>query len=66
MKILSTYGFANYNTKTGHVKLLPRAFLYYQAAANKRDFDNVFISSKMTKGFNASFNLDSMYLSKWC
>ena len=28
MKILSTYGFANYNTKTGHVKLLPRAFLY--------------------------------------
>ena len=62
MKILSTYGFANYDTKTGHVKLLPRAFLYYQAAANKRDFDNVFISSKMAKGFNASFNLDSMYL----
>ena len=62
MKILSIYGFANYNFRTGHVKLLPRAFLYYQAAAKKRDFDNVFISSKMATGFNASLNLDSMYL----
>ena len=35
MKILSIYGFANYNFRTGHVKLLPRAFLYYQAAAKK-------------------------------
>jgi len=62
MKILHTYGFANYNAKTGLVKLLPRAFLYYQAAAKKTDYDNVFISSKMTSGFNASLNLDSMYL----
>ena len=62
MKILSTYGFANYNSRTGLVKLLPRAFLYYQAAAKKTDYDNVFISSKTTNGFNASFNLDSMYL----
>ena len=63
MKILGTYGFANYNTKTGHVEIIAAGFLVLQAAANKRDFDNVFISSKMTKGFNASFNLDSMYLS---
>ena len=62
MKMLSTYGFAIYDIKTGHVKLLPRAFLYYQAAAKKRDFDNVFISSKMATGFNASLSLDSMYL----
>ena len=62
MKILSTYGFANYNTKTGLVKLLPRAFLYYRAASKKTDYDNVFISSKTAGGFNASFNLDSMYL----
>lgn len=58
-KILSQYGFADYNETTGLVKLYPKAFHYYDASAEKVDFDNLMVPSKIQNGSNAHLNLDS-------
>ncbi len=59
---LEQYNFAVFNEKSGHVTLLDKAYLYYDAAARKRDFDNLYIPSKLEGPPNASMNLDSMEL----
>lgn len=58
-KVLSQYGFADYNATTGKLKLYPKAFLYYDASAEKIDFDNLMVPSKIKNGSNAHIVLDS-------
>ncbi|WP_425389761.1 hypothetical protein [Ekhidna sp.] len=58
-KILSQYGFADYNPVTGKLKLYPKAFLFYDASAKKVDFDNLMVPSKIQNGSNAHIVLDS-------
>lgn len=57
MKMLHQYHLAEYNTLTGEVKLHDRAFHYYDAAAKKKDFDNVLIASKIGGLPNATWRL---------
>ena len=58
-KLLSQYGFADYNAATGLLKLHPKAFLYYDASAEAVDFDNLMVPSKIKNGANAYIQLDS-------
>ena len=58
-KILKQYGFADYNEETGLLKLYDKAFLYYDASAQKVDFDNLMIPSKISDGPNGYLSLDS-------
>lgn len=58
-KILSQYGFADYNPENGRLKLNEKAFHYYDASAKKVDFDNLMVPSKITNGANAHIKLDS-------
>ncbi|WP_420317135.1 hypothetical protein [Ekhidna sp.] len=58
-KILSQYGFADYNATSGLLKLYPKAFHYYDATAEKVDFDNLMVPSKIKNGSNAHLVLDS-------
>lgn len=58
-KVLSQYGFADYNAETGLLKLHPKAFLYYDASAEAVDFDNFMVPSKIESGSNAYIQLDS-------
>lgn len=58
-KVLSQYGFADYNATTGKLKLYPKAFKYYDASAEKVDFDNLMVPSKIKNGSNAHLVLDS-------
>ncbi|MDE0472521.1 MAG: hypothetical protein OXH57_11335, partial [Ekhidna sp.] len=58
-KVLSQYGFADYNSETGYLKLRPRAFHYYHSSARKFDYDNLMIPSKIKEGANAYLQLDS-------
>ena len=62
MKLLHIYGFAAYDAQTGNVRLLPRAFHYYNAAGNRKDYDNLFMSSKVSSGPNMTFDLNSRTL----
>lgn len=59
---LEQYNFVVFNEKSGHVTVLDKAYLYYDAAARKRDFDNLYIPSKLEGLPNISMNLDSMQL----
>jgi hypothetical protein len=59
---LEQYNFIIFNEKSGHVTVLDKAYLYYDAAARKRDFDNLYIPSKLEGLPNASMNLDSLEL----
>ncbi|MEO9482783.1 MAG: hypothetical protein ABJG47_05030 [Ekhidna sp.] len=58
-KVLSQYGFADYDASTGFLKLHPKAFLYYDASAEAVDFDNLMVPSKIKDGANAYIQLDS-------
>ncbi|MEO1254775.1 MAG: hypothetical protein AAFY41_07820, partial [Bacteroidota bacterium] len=58
-KVLSQYGFAEYDQTTGFLKLYPKAFHYYDASAQKVDFDNLMVPSKVKNGSNAHLKLDS-------
>lgn len=58
-KILSQYGFADYNSETGLLKLNDKAFHYYDASAERIDFDNLMVPSKISNGPNAYIELDS-------
>ena len=58
-KILSQYDFADYDQNSGLLKLLPKAFIYYDASAEKVDFDNLMVPSKIKDGSNAYIQLDS-------
>lgn len=58
-KILSQYGFADYDASTGLLKLHPKAFHYYDASAEAVDFDNLMVPSKIKNGSNAYIQLDS-------
>lgn len=58
-KILSQYGFADYNPASGLIRLYPMAFHYYDASAEKTDFDNMMVPSKVGEGANAQLRLDS-------
>lgn len=58
-KLLSQYGFAEYNQQTGLLKLNPKAYHYYYSSARKVDFDNLMIPSKIKNGSNAYIQLDS-------
>ena len=58
-KILAQYGFANYNSETGLLQLNDKAFHYYDASAEKVDFDNLMVPSKISSGPNAYIELDS-------
>ncbi len=58
-KVLSLYGFADYDEATGLLKLYPKAFHYYDASAQKVDFDNLMVPSKVKNGSNAHIQLDS-------
>lgn len=60
MKMLEQYNFADYNEETGLVKLNERAFHYYEASAKRKDYDNLFVPSRIGRGSNASMRLDSM------
>jgi len=58
-KILSQYGFADYDGNTGLLKLYPKAFHYYNSSSKKEDFDNLMVPSKIKNGSNAYIQLDS-------
>lgn len=58
-KILSQYGFADYNARTGFLKLYPKAFHYYNSSAQRVDYDNLMVPSKIKNGSNAYIQLDS-------
>jgi len=58
-KVLGQYGFADYNSKTGLLKLYPKAFHYYYSSAQKVDYDNLMIPSHIKDGSNAYIQLDS-------
>ena len=58
-KVLSQYGFADYNATTGLIRLYPKAFHYYDASAEAVDFDNLMVPSKIEEGSNAYIQLDS-------
>lgn len=58
-KLLSQYEYADFDSSTGRVKLHPKAFHYYDASAEKVDFDNFMVPSKIKDGSNAYVQLDS-------
>ncbi|MBC6399793.1 MAG: hypothetical protein GDA37_02050 [Ekhidna sp.] len=58
-KVLFQYGFADYNSDTGYLKLYPGAFHYYYSSARKFDYDNLMIPSKIKAGANAYIQLES-------
>ena len=58
-KILSQYGFADYKASTGLLRLYPKAFHYYNSSAERVDFDNFMVPSKIKNGANAYIQLDS-------
>ena len=58
-RILSQYGFAEYQPNTGYVKLYPKAFHYYDASAKRVDYDNLMVPSKVKDGSNAYIQLGS-------
>lgn len=58
-KVLQQYGFAEYNGETGYLKLLPKAYHYYDASGKAADFDNFMVPSKIKDGSNAYMHLDS-------
>lgn len=58
-KILSQYGFAEYDTETGLLKLNDKAFHYYDASSKKVDYDNLMVPSKISDAPNAYIELDS-------
>lgn len=58
-KLLDQYGFADYNSENGLLKLFDKAFHYYNASGESVDFDNMMIPSKITNGANAYIKLDS-------
>ena len=62
MVMLEQYNYIVFDEKSGHVTVLDKAFLAYNASSRKRDFDNLFIPSKLEGLPNASMNLDSMEL----
>ena len=62
MKMLEQYNFCEYDQETGLVTLHDRAFHYYEASGRKKDYDNVFVPSVISRGPNASLKLDSMQI----
>ncbi|MEM6736465.1 MAG: hypothetical protein AAF620_10405 [Bacteroidota bacterium] len=58
-RVLSQYGFADYNIQTGLLRLYPEAFHYYNSSSRRVDFDNLMIPSKIKDGSNAYIQLDS-------
>ena len=58
-KILRQYGFADYDSETGLLKLYDKAFHYYDASAKKVDYDNLMVPSKISDAPNAYIELDS-------
>lgn len=62
MVMLEQYNFIVFNEKSGHVSVLDKAYLFYAASARKRDFDNLFVPSKLEGIPNASMHLDSLDL----
>lgn len=57
--VLGQYGFADYDAKTGRIKLYERAFHYYDASGELIDYDNFMVPSKISDGPNAYLQLDS-------
>ena len=58
-KILSQYGFADYDQSSGFLKLYPKAFHYYNSSAQRVDYDNLMLPSKIKNGANGFIRLDS-------
>lgn len=58
-KLLEQYGFADFDSETGFLQLYEKAFHYYDASAEKVDFDNFMVPSKIKNGANAYVKLDS-------
>jgi len=58
-KVLSQYGFAEYDAESGLVRLNDKAFHYYDASGKKVDFDNLMVPSTISDGPNAFIELDS-------
>jgi len=59
MSQLMKAGFIDYNSKTGIVKLRPRAKHYVLARRNKSDYDNIILHSLTPSGSNATLYLHS-------
>ncbi len=59
MRVLSQYGYADFNPKNGSVQLFDKAFHYYESSAKRVDFDNFLIPSIAPNLPNATLNLDS-------
>ncbi len=59
MKMLEQYNFCEYDNLSGTVVLFDKAFHYYDASAQKVDYDNLFIPSHMERASNATLRLDS-------
>ena len=59
MKILDKYGLIDYQLNTGKIFLKDKAYHYYDAAAKKEDYDNIYISSLISGQPNAVMSLDS-------
>ncbi len=59
MKMLEQYNFCDFDEATGHVALYDKAFHYYESSAKRKDYDNLFISSKISRVPNATIRLDS-------
>ena len=58
-KVLSQYGFADYDATSGYLKLYPKAFHYYNSSAQRVDYDNLMLPSKIKNGANGHIHLDS-------
>lgn len=59
MRVLEKYDFASYNQETGVVRLKDKAFLFYDAAGGKVDYDNLLIPSLSPNQENATWLPDS-------
>ena len=59
IKILESYGLIKYDTRLGEVKVLEKAFHYYDAGAKKSDYDYLFMHSYSPYKPNGLMLLDS-------
>ena len=56
MLFLQQNGYIDYDSETGHIKVLRKAFHYNLAYDKKKDYDNILISSLSTGRSNATLN----------
>ncbi len=56
---LMKLGYIDYNSKTGYIKLRPKAKHYVLSSRNKKDFDNITFISLSPGAVNASLNLEN-------